>query len=315
MHHGVESSVATLPARVSGRAAVLWRFGRPHTLVGTVVGVLGLFALAVQDSGAGVGQALFHLWWTLVAALSVNVFIVGINQVEDVEIDRVNKPFLPIAAGDLSIPVAWRVVALTAVLPLALAVTQGWVELVAVAVALAVGWAYSCPPVRLKRFPLAAATAITLVRAGVVNLGVWWHFSTALRGEEAIHPAVWVLLGVTVPFAFAIAVLKDVPDLEGDRRHGISTFTVRLGPARALRLGIAALILVGVGSAAVAFTLLDPGVAVAVALLNAAGLTWLVRRAPAGRDVAPHEVAPFYRDVWRLFFCEYVMVPAAFLLS
>ena len=33
----------------------------------------------------------------------VNVFIVGINQLEDVEIDRINKPFLPIAAGDLTV--------------------------------------------------------------------------------------------------------------------------------------------------------------------------------------------------------------------
>ena len=31
----------------------------------------------------------------------VNVFIVGVNQLTDVEIDRINKPFLPIAAGDL----------------------------------------------------------------------------------------------------------------------------------------------------------------------------------------------------------------------
>lgn len=38
----------------------------------------------------------------LLALLCGNGYIVGINQIYDVSIDMVNKPFLPIAAG------AWR---------------------------------------------------------------------------------------------------------------------------------------------------------------------------------------------------------------
>src|SRR3954471_10224625 len=96
---------------VAGRSApplVLWRFARPHTMVGTTLSVLSLYAIATtQFSGVALETGLFELFWTLVAAGCVNVFIVGINQLEDVEIDRVNKPFLPIAAGDLS-PAAGR---------------------------------------------------------------------------------------------------------------------------------------------------------------------------------------------------------------
>jgi homogentisate phytyltransferase/homogentisate geranylgeranyltransferase len=40
---------------------------------------------------------------------------------------------------------------------------------------------------------------------------------------------VWALTALTLPFSFAIAVLKDVPDVEGDRRFAIATFSVRLG--------------------------------------------------------------------------------------
>ena len=36
-----------------------------------------------------------------------NGYIVGINQIFDVDTDKINKPFLPIAAGELSKPVAW----------------------------------------------------------------------------------------------------------------------------------------------------------------------------------------------------------------
>ena len=100
------------PARA---ATVLWRFSRPHTIIGTAVSVAGLFAIAVDAlGGVDAGTAAFHLFWTLVAGLAVNVFIVGINQITDVEIDRVNKPGLPIAAGDLSLERAWRIVAVAA---------------------------------------------------------------------------------------------------------------------------------------------------------------------------------------------------------
>src|SRR5690349_16451229 len=188
---------------LAGRSApplVLWRFGRPHTLVGTTLSVLALYAIATTSfPGVALDTRLFQLFWTLVAAWCVNVFIVGINQLEDVEIDRVNKPFLPIAAGDLSPTAAPRIVVACPVVPLALAATQGVAVLVAVALGLAIGTAYSVPPLRLKRHPALASLSITFVRAAIVNIGVWLHFSHAFGGGSAIHPAVWALVAVTVP--------------------------------------------------------------------------------------------------------------------
>ncbi len=213
---------------------VLWRFARPHTIIGTALSVVGLYAIAAAQPGAAPG--LPDLLATLVAALTVNIAIVGVNQVTDVEIDRVNKPFLPIAAGDLSLGAAKAIVVVCSIVPLAMAVTQGWVETVAVAAALAVGAAYSLPPLRLKRFPVAASLCISGVRSVVVNLGVYWHFA----GQ--IDPAVWALCLFVLPFSLAIAILKDVPDIEGDRRYAIRTFTVRLGPEPVFRLGMAALL-------------------------------------------------------------------------
>ena len=53
----------------------------------------------------------------------------------------------------------------------------------------------------------------------------------------------WALCLFVLPFSFAIAVLKDVPDIEGDRAYRIRTFTVRLGPERVFEIGLAALAL------------------------------------------------------------------------
>ena len=220
-----------VPGRQAGRLGALWRFSRPHTVIGTTVSIVALYLIAVDTlPGLGVGGGMWHLAWTLVAGLAVNVYIVGVNQLEDVEIDRVNKPFLPLAAGDMTAEQARAVVGGCAGLAVVLALTQGALETVAVLAGLVVGTAYSVPPLRLKRFPVLASLSISGVRSVVVNLGVYAHFSLAFGdGSVSIPPPVWALTLVTIPFSLAIAILKDVPDAEGDRRFRIMTFTVRLG--------------------------------------------------------------------------------------
>ena len=293
---------------------LLWRFGRPHTLIGTTVSVLAVYVLVAHDV-ADVGDLPGDLLCTLGAAWAVNVFITGINQLEDVEIDRINKPFLPIAAGDLSLRAGRWIVAACAVLPLALAATQGLVEIAAVAVSLLIGVAYSVPPLRLKRWPALAALSISGVRALVVNLGVAAHFALSLTGEVEIPAGVWLLTAFVAPFSCAIALLKDVPDIEGDRRYRIATYSVRLGGAWVLRAGLALLAAAYVGIAIAAPFLLDGWAAVFLAgshLIVLVALIAAARRTdPSDREV----FTGFYMFVWRLFFLEYVIVPVAWLLA
>lgn len=295
------------PRAAAWRLLVLWRFGRPHTLTGTSLSIVGLYAIAASLQRA---SGAVDLLWTLLAGLCVNVFIVGINQLEDVEIDRLNKPWLPIAAGDLSRDAGRRIVAAAAIAPMVMAATQGVAELVAVSVALAVGWAYSSPPLRLKRYPALAAGSITFVRSLVVNLGVWLHVA-----GTPVSAGVWALTVVTVPFSFAIAVLKDVPDIEGDRRFGIATFSVRLGPRPVLAVGVGALTLAGIGMAVAGPLLLDGASAPVLVAGHVLGVAALWRWALRVDATDPVAFAGFYQRVWQLFFCEYLLVPAAYLLG
>jgi homogentisate phytyltransferase/homogentisate geranylgeranyltransferase len=301
------AAAVAVPARAAG---VLWRFSRPHTAIGTTVSVAGLFAIvAAQTPGVGAGTAAFHLFWTLVAALAVNVFIVGINQISDVEIDRVNKPFLPIAAGELSTERAWWIVAVSGILPLVLAATQGALELVAVAAALAVGVAYSIPPARLKRFPIVASLCVSGVRSAIVNLGVAAHFTSAFTGEATIPDAVWALTAFVLPFSLAIAILKDVPDAEGDRLGRIATFTVRHGPRAVMRAGVGTLVAAYVGMAVLGPLLVDGADPLLLAGGHLAALALLLAFM---RGVDPHDrisFTGFYMRVWQLFFLEYLIVP------
>jgi homogentisate phytyltransferase/homogentisate geranylgeranyltransferase len=306
------SSLAAAAARRTSALAVLWRFSRPHTLIGTFVSATGLYLIAVHElPGSGLDQ----LFWVMVAGTGVNLAIVGINQITDVEIDRINKPHLPIAAGELTVEAAWRIVAVAAAIPIALGLTQGLLETAAVVAALVVGCAYSLPPVRLKRFPIAAALCISGVRSAVVNLGMYGHFSLAFGGALTIAPSVWALTAFVLPFSFAIAVLKDVPDLRGDRYYRVATFTVRLGPDRAARLGLAALVLAYAGMIVLGPLLVDDAQPVVLVAGHVAALAALLAWARRADPADPGAFTAFYMRVWGLFFLEYGLVSAAVLAA
>jgi homogentisate phytyltransferase/homogentisate geranylgeranyltransferase len=250
----------------------------------------------------------------VVAGAAVNIYIVGLNQCEDVDIDRINKPWLPIPAGRLGLRAAWRLVIASGVLAAGLAVTQGWVEVVAVAAALAIGTAYSSPPLRLKRFPAAAAASISVVRACVVNVGVYLHFASSLGGLGEISPLPGPIIALTIfvlPFSFAIAVLKDVPDAEGDRRFQISTFTLRLGPTAAFNIGMAALTAGYLGMALLGPLFLESASAWVLMLGHLACLAVLWRLALEVDATDAASFGRFYMRVWALFFVEYLLMPVA----
>ena len=80
----------------------------------------------------------------VVPALLMNVCIVGFNQITDVEIDKVNKPYLPLASGEFSERTAWTLVLGTGAAALALGAASGSLPLLLTLVgSLALGIAYS----------------------------------------------------------------------------------------------------------------------------------------------------------------------------
>jgi homogentisate phytyltransferase/homogentisate geranylgeranyltransferase len=308
--------MSTTQARPAGAARpllawveILWRFSRPHTVIGTTVSVLALYVVAASD-GAAAGA--LDLIATLIVAWCVNVAIVGLNQIEDVEIDRINKPQLPMAAGDLGRVAAIWIVAATGVAAIAMALSQGTIELVAVLAALAVGVAYSSPPLRLKRFPLIAALSISVVRALAVNLGVYGHFVGSL---EHVPAAVWALTAFVAPFSVSIALLKDVPDVAGDARHRVRTLSVRIGTRRVFGLALGILIAAYVAMAG-PVAIVVPHISVPVFVAgHLAALALLIGWARRADPDDPADFTRFYLRVWQLFFFEYVLVAISFALA
>ena len=289
-----------------------WKFSRPHTIIGTTLSVWSLGAIALATNGtfptlAQCGDGL--LAW--LACLAGNVYIVGLNQLEDIDIDKINKPHLPLAAGEFSVLQGRTIVAAAGIAALELAAIGGPWLLATVAISLVIGTAYSLPPVRLKRFPFFAALCILTVRGAIVNLGLFAHFQQVWTGTAALSPAVLALAGFILTFSVAIALFKDVPDTEGDRRYQIATLTLRWGKTaisnvtRAIvatcYLGLIAVTLLGLPG-------LDPAYTVVAHLGLLGALLW--RSRSVDLDCKP-AIASFYQFIWKLFFLEYLVFPLA----
>ena len=313
-----ESTASVPPASALSLSSWLyafWKFCRPHTVIGTSLSVIGLASVAWGLSAESTVLPAASWLLPLLACLCGNVYIVGLNQLEDIEIDRINKPHLPIASGEFSKRLGTAIVLLTGGLALLLSAWGGVFLLATVWSSLAIGTAYSLPPIRLKRFPVWASLCIFSVRGAIVNLGLFLHFDHQLGNQQLGHspqipPAVWALTLFVLAFTFAIAIFKDIPDLEGDRRYQISTFTVRLGQTAVFNLARWVLTVCYVGMIAAGWWIdgVNSGLLTATHLVLLA-VFWIFSLRVDLQDKA--SIAQFYQFIWKLFYLEYLIFPIA----
>jgi 4-hydroxybenzoate polyprenyltransferase len=108
---------------MASRAAILFEFSRPFTLVAPA---LGFASGAATAAGAFPREALtrelivYPLIGLLMAAV-LNAASNALNQIYDLDIDRINKPHRPLPSGRLSMRAAWRFTAITYAVALVLA--------------------------------------------------------------------------------------------------------------------------------------------------------------------------------------------------
>lgn len=262
----------------------------------------------------------------------MNLYITGLNQITDVEIDKINKPELPMAKGDLKYSTACVVVLVALAISLGMSVMNPILSSSGLQVALwgsfILGTLYSLPPFRMKKHPLLAAFCIVAVRGTIINAGFYSHaVSTAFDSVPAVSGVLSCLMhdwrcaltslffGV---FGIVIALMKDVPDADGDRIFNIRSFTVRLGQKRVFgTMKNLLTALFGVfGGALIKWTTMAPAAPVA-ARRGLVGLAcwaagWSVNKAAKGVNAEDSgEVYDYYMYLWKLFYLSYLVMPFA----
>jgi 4-hydroxybenzoate polyprenyltransferase len=214
-----------------------WRaytdLARPFTLVAPA---LGFFSGAVTAIGAAPREPwnLSLLVPALTGAAMAAVFNAGsnaLNQIYDLEIDRINKPKRPLTSGRLTIQQAWwfTVIAYALTLWLAWLVAPGgrrecfWI----VAIAVIATIVYSVPPLRTKQRGMWANITIAIPRGVLLKVAGWSAVKTVVGAEP------WFIGSIFGLFLLGASTTKDFADMEGDRRGGCLTLPILYGAKRA----------------------------------------------------------------------------------
>jgi 4-hydroxybenzoate polyprenyltransferase len=206
---------------------------RPFTLVAPALGFISAALTAVGAAPRESWSPALVVPAVIGSAMAavLNAGNNALNQIYDLEIDRVNKPKRPLPTGRVSIAGAWRFTIATYGLALVLAwlVAPGgrhecfWLVVVAVVCTLL----YSVPPFRTKRLGIWANVTIAIPRGVLLKVAGW----SSVKTIAGIEP--WYIGAIFGLFLLGATTTKDFADMEGDRRGGCRTLPIQFGVRRA----------------------------------------------------------------------------------
>ena len=200
---------------------------RPFTMLAPFIGILSGSLVAMGDMGsyAPIGMGVLA---GIVGAL-LNAASNSINQVYDLEIDRINKPDRPLPSDRMTASQAMTFAWILYVICLILGWVVNPVYFIVVLVSTAFTWGYSAPPVRLKNNGILANIAMAVPRGFLMVVGGW----VAVRPDHWADPTPWLIGLIIFLFVMGAASTKDFADVKGDEAGGARTVVVVFGYRRA----------------------------------------------------------------------------------
>ena len=293
--------------------SIAWRLSRPHTIIGSLLSTWSLYFISAYPQAEVKNQiALFLL--TLISAIGCNLYIVCLNQITDIELDKLNKPHLPLASGEISRSTARVIITVSAFVSIISAYLAGWLMFALVLIVGALGTAYSVPPLKFKKHHLGAAFSITLVRGVLVNILMFLHFQWEIAETLEFPLYMWPLVLFMTVFSVGIAWLKDIPDIKGDRNHGIETLAVNRGSRWVFRGAISLVSFSYLTLVLWGFIGLQGFNTVFLSSFHF--LVWILFLLGSlnANPFIKKDVKVFYRFYWILFFVEYLFYPLGLVL-
>lgn len=198
---------------------------------------IGAFAVIITASILKqMGQV--SAWFTaLIVVVCYNAAANSINDYFDLETDRINRPNRPLVTGDVKPQTALFLAIILFIIGTILAFTLPFTAtFIAVAIVLPLMIFYS---IWFKGMPLAGNFIISFI------LGLTFLFAgAALQDLETMIIPALLAFGLTI----VRELVKDISDVEGDRRTKLKTFPIKVGVKKAWTLVAVFAILIGIGA-------------------------------------------------------------------
>ncbi|XP_014492773.1 probable homogentisate phytyltransferase 1, chloroplastic [Vigna radiata var. radiata] len=288
------------------------RFTKPYVSIGTAISITSMALLTVEKLSDISLTYFIGLFQAIVAATLMCSYVIGLNNLTDVEIDKINKPNRPLASGEYSFETG---VILTAAC-LILSFGIGWIVgspplLWALSIHFLLGTAYSIdlPLLRWKRIAALAAMCIVVVQGIIFQVAYFLHMQTYVLKRPTMLPRSVIFATAFMSFfCLVLALFKDIPDTEGDEKFGIQSLSVHLGQKRVFWICVSLLemiygvaILVGATSSRLWSKMI---MVLAHALL--ASILWYHAKSVDLKSNSAIE--SFYMFIWKLFYAEYIII-------
>lgn len=171
------------------------------------------------------------LWLLLavIAAVGAWLYSVAINDLADLQIDRITNTGRPLANGLFSEQELKMVAGISLLTSFTAAFIIDYASWLLIAIFAVANIAYSLPPYRLRRFIGASSFVSAFCIALIFLLG----YNLTIMGNDFRGVPYEILGLILATFTLSIPI-KDLKDTEGDRRAGIQTLTTLLGPTKGL---------------------------------------------------------------------------------
>jgi 4-hydroxybenzoate polyprenyltransferase len=292
--------------------------GRPFTLVAPALGFISgaLTAVGAAPREPWSPSLLVAPFIGAAMAALLNAGNNALNQIYDLEIDRVNKPKRPLPSGRLSIAQVWWFTNITYALALVLAwlvAPNGRHECFwLVAVAVVCTYLYSVPPFRTKRLGIWANVTIAIPRGVLLKVAGW----SSVKTIAGLEP--WYIGAIFGLFLLGATTTKDFADMEGDRRGGCRTLPIRYGVRKAAWMispsFVIPFVMINIGAAAGVLTGSFWLLQILGAVMTIYGLyvLYLMLRRP--EDLAVEENHVSWAHMYRMMFVAQIGFALAYLL-
>jgi 4-hydroxybenzoate polyprenyltransferase len=211
---------------------------RPFTMLAPAVGVYAGAMMAAE----GVWPEALCIVAAIVGGL-MNAASNALNQITDLDIDRMNKPTRPLPSGRMPVSTAAAaalILYLACLLIAYFAIGPGF--FIVILIGAIFSWAYSIPPVRTKNNPILANATMAIPRGILLILAGYVAQLELMAGGGSFadgfsllwaSPAPWAAGIILFLFFLGAASTKDFADIEGDKAHGARSIPVVLGVKRA----------------------------------------------------------------------------------
>jgi chlorophyll synthase len=246
-----------------------------------------MWAFACGIVSAGV--AMDGRWGLVIAGVLLTGPLVcgtsqAVNDWYDRHVDAINEPQRPIPSGRVPGEWGFYIAVVWTLLSLGVAAALGMWVLAGAAFGLAMAWAYSAPPLRLKANGWWGNSAVAACYEGLP-----WLTGATVMAAALPDWRVFALAGLYSFGAHGIMTLNDFKSIEGDQRSGVASLPVQLGPDRAARV---ACVMMAAPQVAVVLLLAAWGAPVYAAIIVASLTAQIFLMRKLVRD--PRGLAPWY---------------------